>query len=85
MRPDCVTGQLLAVKTAVVIKILIITSYKKRQSEGLRVNLNNNNNSNSKNRLMNNGHHYHEIYLRVTDIKILVFFRGDEHIYIVGG
>ena len=82
MRPDCVTGQLLAVKTAVVIKILIITSYKKRQSEGLRVNLNNNNN-NAKNRLMNNGHHYHEIYLRVTDIKILVFFRGDEHV--VGG
>ena len=34
---------------------------------------------------MNNGHHYHEIYLRVTDIKILVFFRGDEHVYIVGG
>ena len=32
---------------------------------------------------MNNGHHYHEIYLRVTDIKILVFFRGDEHV--VGG
>lgn len=82
MRPDCVTGQLLAVKTAVVIKILIITSYKKRQSEGLRVNLNNNNN-NIKNKLMNNGYHYHEIYLRVTDIKILVFFRGDEHV--VGG
>ena len=32
---------------------------------------------------MNNGYHYHEIYLRVTDIKILVFFRGDEHV--VGG
>ena len=63
------TGQLLAVKTAVVIKILIITSYKKRQSEGLRVNLNNNNNNNTKNKLMNNGHRYHEIYLRVTDIK----------------
>ena len=66
MRPDCVTGQLLAVKTAVVIKISIITSHKKRQSEGLRVNLNNNN---TKNKLMNNGHRYHEIYLRVTDIK----------------
>ena len=79
------TGQLLAVKTAVVIKILIITSYKKRQSEGLRVNLNNNNNNNTKNKLMDNGHRYHEIYLHVTDIKILVFFRGDEHIYIVGG
>ena len=78
------TGQLLAVKTAVVIKISIIASHKKRQSEGLRVNLNNNNN-NAKNRLMNNGHHYHEIYLRVTDIKILVFFRGDEHVHIVGG
>ena len=84
MRPDCVTGQLLAVKTAVVIKILIITQYKKRQSEGLRVNLNNNNN-NIKNKLMNNGYHYHEIYLHVTDIKIAVFFRGDEHVQIVGG
>ena len=79
------TGQLLAVKTAVVIKILIITSYKKRQSEGLRVNLNNNNNNNIKNKLMNNGYHYHEIYLHVTDIKIVVFFRGDEHVYIVVG
>ena len=79
------TGQLLAVKTAVVIKILIITSYKKRQSEGLRVNLNNNNNNNIKNKLMNNGYHYHEIYLHVTDIKIAVFFRGDEHVQIVGG
>ena len=69
MRPDCVTGQLLAVKTAVVIKISIITSHKKRQSEGLRVNFNNNNNNNTKNKLMNNGHRYHEIYLRVTDIK----------------
>ena len=69
MRPDCVTGQLLAVKTAVVIKISIITSHKKRQSEGLRVNLNNNNNNNTKNKLMNNGHRYHEIYLHVTDIK----------------
>ena len=69
MRPDCVTGQLLAVKTVVVIKISIITSHKKRQSEGLRVNLNNNNNNNTKNKLMNNGHRYHEIYLRVTDIK----------------
>ena len=69
MRPDCVTGQLLAVKTAVVIRISIITSHKKRQSEGLRVNLNNNNNNNTKNKLMNNGHRYHEIYLRVTDIK----------------
>ena len=69
MRPDCVTGQLLAVKTAVVIKISIITSHKKRQSEGLRVNLNNNSNNNTKNKLMNNGHRYHEIYLRVTDIK----------------
>ena len=69
MRPDCVTGQLLAVKTAVVIKISIITSHKKRQSEGLRVNLNNNNNNNTKNKLMNNGHRYHEIYPRVTDIK----------------
>ena len=77
------TGQLLAVKTAVVIKILIITSHKKRQSEGLRVNLNNNNNNNIKNKLINNGHHYHEICLHVTDIKIVVFFRGDEHI--VGG
>ena len=48
MRPDCVTGQLLAVKTAVVIKISVITSHKKRQSEGLRVNLNNNNNNNTK-------------------------------------
>ena len=83
MRPDYVTGQLLAVKTAVVIKILIITSHKKRQSEGLRVNLNNNNNNNIKNKLINNGHHYHEICLHVTDIKIVVFFRGDEHI--VGG
>ena len=69
MRPDGVTGRLLAVKTAVVIKISIITSHKKRQSEGLRVNLNNNNNNNTKNKLMNNGHRYHEIYLRVTDIK----------------
>ena len=48
MRPDGVTGRLLAVKTAVVIKISIITSHKKRQSEGLRVNLNNNNNNNIK-------------------------------------
>ena len=69
MRPDCVTGQLLAVKTAVIIKISIITSHKKRQSEGLRVNLNNNNNNKTKNKLMSNGHRYHEIYLRVTDIK----------------
>lgn len=83
MRPDCVTGQLLAVKTAVVIKISIITSHKKRQSEGLRVNLNNNNNNKIKNKLMNNGHHYHEICLHVTDIKIVVFFRSDEHV--VGG
>ena len=63
------TGQLLAVKTAVVIEISIITSHKKRQSERLRVNLNNNNNNNTKNKLMNSGHRYHEIYLRVTDIK----------------
>lgn len=34
---------------------------------------------------MNNGYHYHEIYLHVTDIKIAVFFRGDEHVQIVGG
>ena len=85
MRPDYATGQLLAVKTAVVIKISIITSHKKRQSEGLRVNLNNNNNNKIKNKLMNNGHHYHEICLHVTDIKIVVFFHGDEHVHIVGG
>ena len=86
MRPDYATGQLLAVKTAVVIKILIITSHKKRQSEGLRVNLNNNKHKNNiKNKFINNGHHYHEICLHVTDIKIVVFFRGDEHVHIVGG
>ena len=34
---------------------------------------------------MNNGYHYYEIYLHVTDIKIVVFFRGDEHVQIVGG
>ena len=59
---------------------------QKRQSEGLRVNLNNNKPKNNiKNKLINNGHHYHEICLHVTDIKIVVFFRGDEHVHIVGG
>ena len=84
MRPDCVTGQLLAVKTAVVIKISIITSHKKRQSEGLRVNLNNNNNNNTKKQAYESWTSLSRNLSSCYRYKmIVVFFRGDEHV--VGG
>ena len=67
MRPDCVTGH--GCKNSCSYQDFNHNIVQKRQSEGLRVNLNNNNNNNTKNKLMNNGHRYHEIYLRVTDIK----------------